>query len=140
MIILFKIIVLFTIFIGLFVILHKLPPAHNIYNRMKTHAARAVEYNFGLFDQLALTRGNFFGIIIRHKKHSNIDLRDIAGHEHNKLNIYRDVCAKLASQAVARLIGSMQAAGTPPRAKTRSARKAKPRKALQSLRKRPCKH
>ena len=49
--------------------------------------------------------------------------------------ILRDV-----AQLVARLLWSMQAAGTPPRAKTRSARKAKPRKALQSLRKRPCKH
>ena len=72
---------------------------------MKTHAARDVEHKFGLFERLALTRGNFFGIIIRHKKHSNIDLRDIAGHEHNKLNVYRDVCAKLASQAVARPVG-----------------------------------
>ena len=104
---------------------------------MKTYAARAVEHNFGLFERLALTRGNFFGIIIRHKKHSNIDLRDIAGHEHNKLNIYRGVCAKLASQAVARPVREHAGSGDAPAGKNALRAKSKATKSLAIIEKTP---
>ena len=44
------------------------------------------------------------------------------------------------AQLIVRDVWEHAGGGDAPRAKTRSARKAKPRKALQSLRKRPCKH